>query len=342
MMEFRRFIELLVVAYPPETGLTIRDWIPFDGGDSLEMIISSYNKRCFETYQKFDWFDDRIKKGVKGIDIAPCDLSTVPNLCDSDFADIGIILIDLDAVGGQTKMLSEIKERMESYKPYHLPQVTQRGAKSLRPGFKRKKVIPSIPEIISDQAAFENWLLMYCTFVSSAYDNMPHPNTQWADEVLLKAAENVRDIAMKKNLSKEKIKPLAYWAANLELAMAPVEELVRTRTNRSVVLNAIREPIFNMPSKIYLQNMPSKIYLQTPALQRVNLVEVHLTHPMRELTTEQRYIAVDLGIQEETFAVVHFRDTPHFWDGIKSLKDVAETSNVSADLPVRLMGKMGL
>ena len=340
MMEFERFIELLVVAYPPKTDHTIRDWIPFDGGDSLGMILTNYNKRCFETYQKFGWFDDRIEKRVKGIDIVPYDLSTVHNLHDSAFADIGIILIDLDAVIDQTELLLEIKERMGSYKSYHLLQVTQRGAKSLWSIFKRKGVIYSIPEIISNQVAFENWLLMYCTFVSSAYDNMPH-NTPWA-EALLKAAENVRDIAMKKNLSKEKIKPLAYWAANLELAMAPVEELVRTRTNRSVVLNAIREPIFNMPSKIYLQNMPSKIYLQTPALQRVNLVELHLTHPMRELTTEQRYIAVDLGIQEETFAVVHFRDTPHFWEGVKSLKGVAETSKLSADLPVRLMGKMGL
>lgn len=342
MMEFERFIELLVVAYPPKayppkTGLTIRDWIPFDGGDSLEMILTNYNKRCFETYQKFDWFDDRIKKCVTGIDIAPCDLFTVPNLRDSDFADIGIILIDLDAVKGQTKLLSDIKERMESYKPYHLPQVTQGGEKSLRPAFKRKNVIPSIPEIISNQAAFENWLLIYCTFVSSAHEYMheymPHHNTLGEAKAVAKAAENVRDIAMKNNLSKEKIKPLAYWAAKLELAIAPVEEQIRTRTNCSVVLNAIREPVFDIPSKLYLQ---------TPSLQRVNLVELHLTRPMRELTTEQRNIAVDLGIPGETFAVVHFGDKPHFGDRVKSLKGVAETTEYPVDLPVRSMGKMSL
>lgn len=339
MIKFKKYRGLLALANAPGNGKSILDWHPFTGGDNLNKIINDYNTRCIQSYQKLGWLPEFIEALGEGINIMPYDLSTVHDLRTPDFANISIILIDLDANGKKTTEINQIRLRISKKNSTFLPQISRTPSMmSHISDFKGLPVFPSKPVIIVDQATFEKWLNPFCKAYQLAITSMP-PLPRGAPvtikayaEALPEVAGKVRDAAIIKDLSKKETVTLARRAAMQEFALSQVEAQVRTRTRPSVFLEAIREPVVNIPFEPYLQ---------TSAMQRVDLVELHLARPIRKLTTEQRNIVVGLGIKGKTFAAVHL-DQPTIWNMAKSLEGVVEATKFSTKLPVGLMGKMGL
>ncbi len=333
-MKLKRYIRLLALAYTPATGMSILDWTPFEGGDTLDKIVTNHNVRCIEGYQRLGWLPEFIEDLVEGIDIMPHDLSTVDKLRILDFASIRIIMVDLDAIWEQTK-IEQIKVRMSKHDQYYfLAQVSQSPSIMSRiTDFQPLPVKPSTPEIVVDQTTFEEWLSRFCEGYYTAITSTPPPTgdlstIQAYTKALPEVAAKVRDAAIIRDLSGEEIVTLAHQAAMQEFTLARIAGQVRTRTTRLVVLDAIREPVVKMP-------------IEATTLQRVDLMGVYLTRPISELTTEQHNILRALGIKRKTDAVVHL-DQPTIWDKLSGLKDVVKITKFSAELPVGLKGKVDL
>ncbi|MEW6162171.1 MAG: hypothetical protein AB1606_02460 [Nitrospirota bacterium] len=337
-MKLKRYIRLLALVYTPATGKSILDWTPFEGGDTLDKIITNHNVRCIEGYQRLRWLPEFIEDLVEGIDIVPHDLSTVDKLRIWDFASIRIIMVDLNAIWEQTK-IEQIKVRMSKHDQYYfLAQVSRSPSIMSRiTDFQPLPVKPSTPEIIVDQTTFEEWLSRFCEGYCTTITSMPPPTGDLSTiqayiKALPEVAAKVRDAAIIRDLSEEEIVTLAHQAAMQEFTLARIAGQVRTRTKRRVVLDAIRMPIDRIAIESFLQ--------QTPTLQRVKLVEVSLERPMSELTTEQRNIVVGLNIKRKTDAAVHL-DQPSILDRVSSLRGVVKVTKFTAMLPVGLKGKGG-
>ena len=348
-MEFKKRIKLLALAHTPKTGNSIRDWRPFEE-DTLDTIIRNYNKRCLERYQEKECLQEYIGNCMEVIRIVDVDLSTVRSKLESKhFDDIHIILIDIDAIGEieeRKTVLDFIKVCLSNRHRTFLPQVSRTpSAMSYDVTyFKPKLVKIPMPDIMGDQATFEGWLneeicerfqICYTVFTAPPPDEIRNnpadllvyqKNLPWV-------ADKVRDAAIIKDLSEEETVALAHQASMQEVALTRIVEQVHTRTNRDVVLDAIREPVVDMPIELGFQS---------PALRQVNLVELHVTQPMYMMTIEQRNIMRGFGIKEEVepFAVV-VPDQPTVRDSVEKLKGVAKTTKFSAELPVGLGGIRG-
>jgi hypothetical protein len=168
-MKLIKFIRLLALAHKPDDSKSILDWRPFASGDRLNEIISKHNTRCLESYEGWGWLPDRIEKLVEGIDVVPRDLSSVHELRIPDYADIRILLIDLDAIQDAVN-LDQIKERICDHKqPFYVTQVSSKSkSNSLSAYFCKELGVPSHPDILPDQKAFEEWLYNFCLFYRTA------------------------------------------------------------------------------------------------------------------------------------------------------------------------------
>lgn len=340
-LKFDKYLHLLALAYTPTPGTSILDWCPFSGGDKMNTIIEKHNARCMQHYQdKLDWLPEDIKALGEGINIVQHDLSTLSQLQEK-VTDIDILLVDLDAFKEKTTKIEEninhLKVRM-SRKPkkYHFLQISKTSnASSQRTYFTPLSIVPSMPEILSDQKTFESYLGikfcgLYCTSVNSAFDELKsHPPTgvdpndtramlEYVDVPGI--AANVRDTAILKNMSVTETEKLARRAATQETYLTPIAERFRTETESQIVLDPIREPV----DKITIE--------QEPHLQQVNLLKVSLARPWRELTTEQRNVSSNMGLRGESFAAIHL-DQPTIKIQVDSLKDVVKTTKFSAMLP---------
>jgi ribosomal protein L30/L7E len=343
-LKYKKRIELLALAYTPKTGNSIRDWRPF-GEDDLNTIITNYNKGCLERYKKTKCLHECIENCMEVIHIVGKDLSTVHELNSQDFAGIHIILIDLDAIGEiEERTLDQIKVCLPKDHVVSLPQVSRTpSATSYATYFVPLLVKPSMPEILENQVTFEVWLYEeICGLVQTRYIvvTAPPPDGIRDDPAALRlyrktlpgVADKVRESAIMRDLSEEETIALAHKASMQEIALTRIAEQVHTRTNRDVVLDAIREPVVGMPIELGFQS---------PALRQANLVELHVTQPIHELTTEQRNAVVGLGIKEWNYAAVHL-DQPTTWEMVRGLKDVVKTTKFSAELSVGSMGKGNL
>lgn len=337
-LKFDRFLYLLALAYTP--GTSILDWSPFSGGDTLNTIIEKHNARCMQHYQdKLHWLPENIKMLGEGIDIVPHDMSTLSQL-QGKVTDIDILLVDLDAFKEKSTKIKEnithLKARLlGKQKKYHLLQISKTSnASSQRTNFTPLSIVPSVPEILSDQKTFESYLGtkfcgLYSTSVSSAFDELKsHPPTgidpkdtraMLEDIDVPGIAANVRDTAILKNMSVNETAELARRAATQETYLTNIAEMFRTETESQIVLDPIREPV----DKITIE--------QEPHLQQVNLLKVSLARPWRELTTEQRNDSSNIGLRGESFTAVHL-DQPTIQKQVDSLKDVVKTTKFSATL----------
>lgn len=337
-LKFDKYLHLLALAYTP--GTSILDWCPFSGGDTLNTIIENHNARCMQHYQdKLHWLPENIKMLGEGINIVLHDLSTLSQL-QGKVTDIDILLVDIDAIKEKTTKIRETIYRLKArmlgkQKKYHLLQISKMSnASSQRTYFEPLSIVPSVPEILSNQKAFESYLSRfcdsYCISVNSAFDELKsHPPAGVdlsATKVMMgyidipEIAANVRDTAILKNMSVNETAELARRAATQEIYLTPIVEMFRTETEYQIVLDPIREPV----DKIMVE--------QEPHLQPVNLLKLSLARPWRELTTEQRNASSNLGLRGETFAAVHL-DQPTIQKQVDSLKDVVKTTKFSAMLP---------
>jgi hypothetical protein len=339
MMEFKKYIELIALTHAIGNGKSIHEWCPFAKGDTLDTIIESHNDRCFQSYQE-QWKGDFIstKTYGEGIRVDPHDLSTLDDIPDREYFDnIRIILIDLDTIG---------EEELERIKKYFTKDVFVAQVSRTLPTRLIDMGAPfySDPEVMVDQETLEKWLTKFC----KAYrDSIKEGTTYIASkllslrskedlatitaylEALPEVAATVRDATIKRGLSEEKTVTLAHQAVVQEFALSRIEVQVLSQPNfNRVLLDAIREPVVDMPIELGFQS---------PALQQVNLVELHVTQPMYVMTTEQCNIVRGFGIKEdvETFAAV-LPDQPNVWDNVERLKGVAKATKFSAELPIGL------
>jgi hypothetical protein len=340
-LKFDKNLLLLALAYTPTSGTSILDWSPFSGGDSLNTIIEKHNARCMQHYQdKLHWLSENIKMLGKGIDIVPHDMSTLSQLQEK-VRDIDILLVDLDAFKEKSSKIEEninhLKARMlGKQKKYHLLQISKTSnASSQRTYFTPLSIVPSEPEIFSDQNTFESYLGikfcgLYSTIANSAFEELkshlptgvdPNDTRAMLEYVDVPGiAANVRDIAILKNMSINETEKLTRRAVTQETYLTPIAEMFRTETESQIVLDPIREPV----DKITIE--------QEPELQRVNLLKVSLARPWSELTTEQRKVSSNIGLRGESFAAVHL-DQPTILRQVDSLNDVVKTFKFSAMLP---------
>ena len=337
----KKHLRLLVLADIPKNGNSIIDWRPFEK-NTLEEILVKYNENCIETYKmEVMWSLETIENNVEIIKpMTEVDLSTVFDLRKKHFVNIHFVMIDLDAIAGKKDVLKHIKDCLPHDTPLILLQVSRTPSNTSYTAY-FQPVVSTMPEIMVDQTTFEGWLNeKVCKRCRISVTARP-PEWMMGDSKLLEAylktlpkiAANVRYAAIKRDLSEEETLALTHRASMQAIVLTRITEQVHTRTNLDVVLDAIREPVVDMPIELGFQS---------PALRQVNLVELHVTQPMHELTTKQRNIMFGFGIKEETetFAAV-VSDQPTIWDSVGSLKGVVKATKFSAELPVGLRSMRG-
>lgn len=334
---FNIFVELLALAVPPKGSASILDWRPFLRGKTLNEIIDRYNTRCMKKYEEFGLFPEYIESIAQGIKAVRYDLSTVKQLRRKHFAQIRIIVMDLDAIGERQDEINMIKLSIAGYfQPYFLVQVSlSYGSKSRLSAFKGLPVFPSRPEIMRDEKSFETWLSEFCiTYLHTLANIPPPPSPDTGDEIDRKASQTyfsalptiisqVRDAAITRHLSTKKINMLAHQTAMQEFALARLAAQLYTPTRYHVVLDTLREPAYKMELQPTIRSFRPR---------RTNLLALTLAIPLEKLEPEGRKIVFDLGVRGKSFTAVHF-DKPALRDVVGRLEGVINATEFSADLP---------
>jgi hypothetical protein len=331
-MNLKKFRRLLPLTYVPRTCSSILEWCPFLGGDKLDLIVNDHNNRCLNS--KTTWLPEQVEELVYGIRVVKYDLSTVDQLRIKDFADISIILIDLEAVGGNTAVLDQVKARMSRTKRYYLPQITNKpGVSSLLGYFGYLALCPSDPVIMKDQREFVGWL-------NYRFNETPHIAIQTLTasmiapaggraarkpyfETLSKLAGEIEDTALMRSLSLEDTEKFAKNVAARESALSRVKEMARKASGLNVSLEAI-SGLFEMPAE------PGSLNL-TPN----KFITVWLDRPKDMLTEDQLTIVDALDIKQEKVSTVHV-DLPNVRSSIGKLGKTVRTSKFALDLPLQL------
>ena len=335
-MEFQNQTRLLALARVPRDGVSIHDWVPFPGGDKLTDIVDHHNERCIEACREERWSDYFIKTLTEVIRIVPHDLSSVEKLRPADFETIGILLADLADIKTAAMELEGIKVFMGRYdRIYHLAQVCRDPAtKSCKSLFEPLPIVPSRPEILPTQYAFESFLGNLCdalrlvirevgppVHVRRRPGMLPiKPRSKWFSRF----AASVRDAAMARDLTPPQTMTLARNAAMQESALGRVGQLAGTKTRYRVNVDGIRPSLFEVPAELPVE---------APATQKeVVLLGLSLADPDLELNPGQKHLLADLGVRGKTFTAVHF-DTPRIRMQVKQLGDVVEATRFSTELP---------
>ena len=338
-MEFQNQTRLLALARAPRDGASIHDWVPFPGGDKLTAIVDRHNKGCIEACREEGWKDHFIKALAEVITIVPHDLSSVEQLKPADFETIGILLADLDKIKTATMELEGIKVFMGRYdRVYHLAQVCRDPAfESCRDLFKPLPIVPSRPEILPTQSAFESFLGNLCRVLRQVIREAGPPDYPPGGTLGVRGratqrpypkrfsrfAVRVRDAAMARDLTAEQTGTLARRAAMQESALGRVGQLAGTKIRYRVNVEGIRPSLFEVPAEVPLQ---------VPATQEVVLLGLSLADRAVQLDPERKLLLADLGVRGKTFTAVHF-DSPTIRKQVDQLGDVVEATRFSTELP---------
>lgn len=334
-MTFKCYVRLLALAYKPKGGTSILAWSPF-AKDTLGKIVDDHNDRTIQTFGELRMLEDDIETLGEGISIVPHDLSTVGELRIKDFADIVLLLADVDTI--QDAPINKIKALMaRNPHAYKLLQVSRKpNAVSCRTLFEPLPVIPSRPEILLTQEDLEErlrdfsemYVLARLTIGTPLFTVGNDPEDKEIMQAYVEAvpriAGHVRDAAMAQGVPKESIRAFAPQVAMREFFPARLAEQVRTPHAVHVNVDAIRERVAETTTAAQSRRL---------RLKPVKLVMCNLNRPMVQLTTKQRDLAIDLGIKGKGFGTVQLDDQMGVWDKIGSLGDVVEVKKFSADLP---------
>ena len=342
--KFKNRMRILPLTLVPENGTSVLDWRPFPGGDPLDKIIEKANEKCIRAYKGLRWTSRQIEAFVEFFDVVPYGIASVKQLDSPDFKDIGILLVDLDAVGGRQEELGEVRVFVSEQHKARWRYLTQvrndSDTNSLAEYFVQLPIftIPSdLPQIMENQAAFESFLGNLCERYFRVISCLPpppppsdargtpedHRATATYVDSLPQIAAKARDAAITRDLSTEETLQLASGAAVQEFALAQIAERARPQADYDVIVDAIRQPVMSPTEGPRLER---------PTFDTVDLVEVNPARPLSDLTEEQRDAIADLGIREETSAAVHI-DTPDLRGLIGDLGDAVETTRFSGELP---------
>jgi hypothetical protein len=133
----------------------------------------------------------------------------------------------------------------------------------------------------------------------------------------------IRDAAITNNLSKKEINIVAKKAAMREFALNRIVAEVYTPDRYNVVVDALREPVYEMNAQTINDVHRRK---------KADLIALNLVVPMENLAPAQRKIAYALGIRGKSFTSVHY-DKPDLHKAVKDLEGVVNVSEFSAVLP---------
>jgi hypothetical protein len=136
-------------------------------------------------------------------------------------------------------------------------------------------------------------------------------------------AAETRDVAMARKLPAEQAINLGRSAAIQELLLALVAERARQRPVYPVSVEAIRQPLFNVPA-----DQP----LELNQLKEVKLIAVHLRQVRLQPTPEECCQLDGLGLAKGAFVAVH-HDQPALWERIQSLEGLVTAQTLTAELP---------
>jgi len=336
--KFKRYLRILPLSFVPQGGNSILDWRPFQDGDTLGEIIEKHNTRCYESYRKYNWLEDFIKELGEGIEVLLHDLTSLDQLELKEFAKIDMILIDIKAIGKKLESVRKTKHRMATHvKSYHLPQISEDpDAKSCLQDFAPLAIVPSYPEILSNQKSFEIYLQKFCNFYREALNSIPPaPSTRGGGKELTRVfnsyidsipdiASEVRDAAIKNNFtSRQQVQILAQRAGAFEFTLGKLAEQIRDKTKPHVILDSIRETIDEISVK------PGTIKTR---FKGVDLLQVSIKSTLNELSPNVRIKLETLGLKQKNASVVHFNQK-QIWDKLEGLENHLSIKEFSADLP---------
>lgn len=273
-----------------------------------------------------------------------------------------ILLLDLDAFQGDMSKLAPFKDALARQRRLvHLVQVRRSfPAESLFPFFEGAACILSAGnEVCEQQSELEAFLTAFrqahgdswrgigqnpfdAPCQKGAYtEPYVHPRHGYFITPLSEEGESIRrvylayhdklpalaaqarDVAMARKLPAEQAINLGRSAAIQELLLALVAEKARRRPVYPVSVEAIRQPLFNVPV-----GQPFELN----QLQEVKLVAVHLPHVRLQPTREECAQLDGLGLAKGAFAAVH-HDRPALWEQIKRLQGLVTAETFTADLP---------
>jgi hypothetical protein len=344
MTEFSNYMYLLAVTHIRKYQGSPLDWIPFEGGDSLGKIVEDHNAKCMGCYQELKLLPEFIEKFGEGISVEMRDLSEIMTLRSADFAKIRILLVDLEALSKQEGDLKHIRTLVSlslGKQPqwYYLTQVNaSAGTKSCTGEFLGLPVMPSNPEVLQTQDELEEFLMQMCKAyrqcVAISYRMAQEHSRQSGagegglEERIYKAtvrrvANDLRDAVIVRGLSDEEGTNLARRALTQEFALAQIAAYVKRETGAPVVIDALREPLLNMPIE------PSEI---TVPMRPVALVKLELVRDMRRLPSEKRKLLMDLGVRRKGSQAIHL-DRAGIWNAVDSLKGDVLATRFSGKLP---------
>lgn len=278
------------------------------------------------------WLIDYIDEIGEGIDIVQRDLKTVELLRSTDFANIRIIMIDLEAIKENMSVIDNIKIRISSHKqPYYVSQVYNKPDtmhnKSCISSFRGLPVIPSYPEIITDQNTFQVWLDNFSQKYLTAVKTISQYTFEISDnEMIMKSlnqiANEVRDTSIIKNLSEDDIITLTNQAVEQELGLGRIAKEVGVYFEGPVILDSIRDPLVNIVLKP-----------KTKRLEPIALTAMRLNQPKHKLTVHQRRLADSFGLKFGKVSIIR-RDQPNIGDLMESLGNVVESAKITTKLPL--------
>jgi hypothetical protein len=326
-------VRILPLAYTPQNCNQITDWRPFEQ-NTLGEIVNAYNVECRKKHEDFGWSPDNINNIVDVIDIVRHDLNTLNQLTAGDFATIGIIFADLDAVQNKKKQLGYIRNYLGScQKKYYLIQVSKKPVSlSLVDFFQGATIWPypiNSPYLLSNQQEFQDFLGKYfcglsVSLLSGGFSLGPsgeHSNEEYI-EAISKVKDEVRHVAITQNLSKRKMASLACLAVQQELALNNVFNQIQQQPDQHVVLDEIRKSVFQIAAQPLLRSN----------FRRIELLQIRPARSLSVLSKQQRNILRDIGIKNETYTSV-IPKTSITENLINNLGDSIEVNKISANLP---------
>ncbi len=273
-----------------------------------------------------------------------------------------VLLLDLDALQGDVSKLAPFRDALARQRRLvHLLQVCRSFPTESRfPFFEKVACILSTgKEVCEQQSDLESFLAAFrqthgdiwtgigqnpydapCQkgaytepYVHPRHGHFINPMSEEGESIrrvylayhdrLPALAAQARDVAMARKLPAGQAINLGRAAAIQELLLALIAEKARHRPVYPVSVEAIRQPLFNVPA-----GQPFELN----QLKEFKLVAVHLPHVRLQSTLEECEQLDGLGLAKGAFVAVH-HDRPALWERIRRLEGLVKAETLTAELP---------
>lgn len=337
-MDFKQYKRLLVLADAQSKGLmSILQWTPFRGGDTLDEIVQQHNEWIYDRCKKMAVLEEDIPFLGEGIDPMPNDIVNADELRDVDYVSIKILVLDPGVAKPHGDKLNRVKERIsrafvlereQSGKVHfwHLGMLNSKQTDMSDIPWLKSGPFVRVP--LSSQKKFETWLRHFSEhFIVALFEleSMPSFGDSKVMLSLLKqyptVAAEVRDAAMMQKLSLDDTRGLARQAFWQERVLTKIAKDIGSGLEFQINTEPVRTPLLKM-----------QVTPDFKRLRNTRLLALELTKPLSECTKEQRIMLKNLGIKGKNIQAVH-ADRALLQKTVAPFSHIIKATTFSAKLP---------